>query len=67
MTITEIENAVKEGKTVHWMNSGYVVVADGAEFQIVWDLGGPNENYVGLLWEYKGKPYYNSSDFYIEE
>lgn len=58
MTLSEIKQAVREGKTVHWGNENYEVVTDKlAQWFIRCKL---NNNYVGLTWRdgetMNGKP-----------
>lgn len=65
MTLEEIKSAVKAGKTVHWMNEGYIVTVDNyAQWFIVWL---PNQYAIGLTWRdgitLNGK----ESEFYIGE
>lgn len=41
--------AVDEGKKVHWVNDRYTVIKDRlGQYLVVWDLGGRQENSVGL-------------------
>ena len=48
MTLQEIKNAVLAGKTVHWMNSGYVVYEDSeGQWFIVCTA---NDSAIGLTW-----------------
>lgn len=60
-TPESVELAVKNGETVYWMNKGYRVIFDGLQFLIGWNIGGRNENYVGLHW-----PSYKVSEFFAE-
>ena len=46
MTLEEIKAAVLAGKTVHWMNTGYVVVRDSKDQWLIKFL--PNDHCVGL-------------------
>lgn len=49
MTLEDIKAAVLAGKTVHWVNSNYVVQVDKFDqWFITWNKGGPRENSVGL-------------------
>lgn len=70
MNLSEIQSAVRSGKTVHCANTGYKVVLtimrDGSEQWLVgWNVGGRGENYIGLTWRdgvtLNGKP----EDFFI--
>lgn len=68
MTLEEIKAAVDAGKTVHWGNEGYRVVKwSNGRYQIGWNIGGHNENYIGLTWTddvtVNGKP----EQFFIAE
>lgn len=68
MNLDEIKTAVREGKTVHWGNVGYVVrrseVSGREEFSIVFT---PNGHSIGLTWRdevtMNGKP----GDFFLAE
>lgn len=50
MQLEEIKMAVDQGKTVHWVNEGYTVVAAGGDYLIGWMAGTGHraENYIGL-------------------
>lgn len=49
MTLEQIKAAVEAGKTVHWANTGYVVIKDKiGQWLIIWDHGGRQENAIGL-------------------
>lgn len=48
MALEEIKAAVLAGKTVHWMNTGYVVVHDSKDQWLIKFL--PNDHCIGLTW-----------------
>jgi len=60
MTTTEIEQAVIDGKKVHWKNTLYTVVKHDKDFFIGCNTNGRNPNYVRLCWNQ-----YNPRDFFI--
>jgi hypothetical protein len=61
MTPEQIKAALDAGKTVHWANPGYRVIKDKTgQYLIGWNIGGRDENYIGLTWQdgitLNGKP-----------
>lgn len=48
MTLEEIKSAVKSGKTVHWVNSLYIVICDRFDEWFVKCRS--NGHYIGLTW-----------------
>lgn len=50
MTLTEIKEAVDNGKIVCWANDRYRVIKGKFDYLIGWDIGGRQENYIGLTW-----------------
>jgi len=48
MTIQEIKAAVDSGKTVHWSNTGYVVIKDRCGHYYIKCVS--NDSYIGLTW-----------------
>ena len=69
MTLNEIKSAVDAGKTVHWVNPGYIVLHDQThncdQWLIAWNYGRQDANFIGLTWQdgvtVNGKP----DEFYI--
>lgn len=66
MNLDEIKAAVASGKTVHWMNNGYVVRRVGKHEDYDWIIVFVHNNYtIGLTWKdgvtMNGEP----EDFYI--
>ena len=65
MTLEEIKTAVRAGKTVHWMNEGYIVTVNKYDYWLIVWL--PKQNAIGLTWfdgvTLNGK----ESEFYIGE
>jgi len=61
MTLNEIKTAIDEGKKVFWSNTAYRVIKDSiGQYLIGYNIGGRNENYIGLTWRdgvtVNGKP-----------
>lgn len=50
MTLSEIKEAVDSGKTVCWSNDRYKVIKGKFDYLIGFDIGGRQENYIGLTW-----------------
>ncbi len=48
MNLSEIKTAVDNGQTVHWSNTGYVVISDRPGHYLIHCLS--NDNYCGLTW-----------------
>ena len=48
MTLQEIKDAVKAGKTVHWASRAYVVECDNIGQWLIHCTS--NDNYIGLTW-----------------
>lgn len=57
-SLNQITTAVDAGRRVHWMNEGYTLVKDRhGRYLIGWDIGGRQENWVGLcLVEHSDQP-----------
>jgi hypothetical protein len=66
MKLDQIKNAVDSGLVVHWSNDGYQVIK-GHEYLIGWDIGGRQENYIGLTWADGKTLNGKEDDFYIGE
>jgi len=73
MTLDEIKAAVDAGKSVHWVNRGYIVIGFTCEktgqrdYLIGWDHGGPRAHYIGLTWQDGVTMNGKESEFYIAE
>jgi len=66
MTLSEIKTAVDAGLSVHWANVGYrVVKGKGGDYLIGWDIGGRDENYIGLTCKDGATMNGEESDFFI--
>jgi len=66
MNLNQIKTAVDAGKTVHWSNSGYrVIKSKYGEHLIIWNLGGRDENCIGLTWRDGITMNGKESEFYI--
>ena len=63
MTIEEIKSAVKAGKTVHWINAGYVVTVDKYDHWLITFKA--NQSAIGLTWQDGATLNGKESDFYI--
>ena len=63
MTVEEIKNAVRSGKTVHWKNDNYKVVMDRRAGFLIKSEN--NENYIGLTWKNGRTLNGEEKDFYI--
>lgn len=65
MTLQEIKSAVKAGKTVHWMNEGYIVTVNKYDHWLITFKA--NQSAIGLTWldgvTLNGK----EAEFYIGE
>ena len=48
MTLEEIKAAVKDGKTVHWGNEGYIVTVDKYDHWLITFKA--NQSVIGLNW-----------------
>jgi hypothetical protein len=66
MNFAEIKDAIKNGKTVHCGNSAYTVIKDKiGQYLIGYNIGGRNENYIGLTWQDGVTLNGAESDFFI--
>lgn len=63
-SLNQITAAVDAGRRVHWMNDRYTVVKDRhGRYLVGWDVGGREENWVGLrLVEHSDHP---PTGFYV--
>jgi hypothetical protein len=50
MTLQEIIQAMKEGKTIHWGNEGYTIVGNPNEVNSLLIKCGFNGHCIGLTW-----------------
>ena len=65
MTLTEIKQAVEQGKKVHWSSEIYQVVKDGfGQWFIHCQL---NDHYIGLTWKNGKTMNGNEEDFFIAQ
>ena len=65
-TITEVCEAVKAGKVVHWGTRNYVVILDNVgQWLIGYNHGQHNASYVGLFWLDGVTTDYNPEDFFV--
>lgn len=64
MTLEEIKSAVDAGKTVHWVNDGYVVVKDCLGRYLITF---PANGYCCGLTDQDGKMVDSELEFFIDE
>jgi len=66
MNLNQIQSAVHAGFKVHWINERYTVGVDKhGEWYVVWDEGGRQENYVGLVHSVTGELIGKPEAFYV--
>lgn len=64
-TLSEVQEAVKAGKKVHWKNDGYVVGVDMlGQWYVAWMPQSRNPDYVGLFHTDGVNSEYDAQDFY---
>ena len=69
MKLERIKSAVNAGLQVYWTHPGYTVQADlgaASGFSIVWALGSPTENRIGLTWSDGIRLNGDPDDFYVD-
>lgn len=67
MKLWEIQQAVKEGKTVCWKNEGYEVVRDGVRKHYYLIIFTSTGNCTGLTWQDGETLNGEEKDFYIKD
>ena len=65
MTLQEIKTAVKAGKTVHWVNEGYIVAVNKYDNWFITFKA--NQSAIGLTWRDGVTMNGKESEFYIGE
>jgi hypothetical protein len=63
MTLRQIKNAIKKGKSVYWANDNYKVIDDDGEFLIEYQ---PDGHCIGLTWIDGKTMNGEEKDFYIK-
>lgn len=64
-TLSEVQEAVKAGKKVHWKTDGYVVGVDMlGQWHVAWMPHSRNPNYVSLFHTDGVNSEYDAQDFY---
>ena len=67
MNLTEIKDAIEQGKKVFWATTAYEVIKDSIDqYLIIYNRGGRNENCIGLTWQNGTTLNGKEDEFFVE-